>query len=90
MARRKDETTIFRSGNSNAVRLPRGFASTGDRVRLRRLPGGRTLIEPVTPRRWPRGFLASFGRVTRDFEAPLRPVASRSSEKRAARLFDEE
>lgn len=90
MAKRKHETTVFRSGNSNAVRLPRGFASTGDRVRLRRLPGGRTLIEPATPRRWPRGFLASFGRVTRDFDAPPRPASSARSEDRAARLFDEE
>jgi virulence-associated protein VagC len=81
------ETTVFRSGNSDAVRLPRGFASAGARVRLRRLAGGRVLIEPVRKRRWPSGFLESFGRVSEDFAAPERPDASPDAERRAARLF---
>ena len=82
------ETTVFRSGNSNAVRLPKGFAEAGERVRVRRLAGGRTLIEPTRRRGWPKGFLESFGRVTNDFDAPSRPRADRGEEARAARLFD--
>ena len=82
------ETTVFRSGNSDAVRLPRGFGFSGARVRLRRLDGGRVLIEPVRKRRWPAGFLESFGAVSDDFAAPERPPASPDAEARAARLFD--
>ena len=87
MARKTHETTVFRSGNSDAVRLPKGFARLGQRVRLRRVAGGRTLIEPARPRRWPRGFLESFGRVTADFAAPERPAADRKAEKRSAQRF---
>lgn len=90
MARRRHETKVFRSGNSDAVRLPRGFAVAGETVRLRRLPGGRTLIEPAKPRGWPRGFLASFGRVTRDFAAPARPAPDARAEYRATHVFDKE
>ena len=83
------ETTIFRSGNSNAARLPKGFAVAGERVRVRRLAGGRTLIEPTRRRGWPKGFLESFGggRVTSDFDAPARPRPDREAEARARLLF---
>jgi virulence-associated protein VagC len=81
------ETTVFRSGNSDAVRLPKRFALAGTRVRVRRLPGGRLLIEPVRKRRWPTGFLESFGTVTEDFAAPERPAVSESDEERARTLF---
>lgn len=81
------ETTVFRSGNSDAVRLPRRFALEGKRVRLRRLSGGRLLIEPVHKRRWPPGFFESFGRSDSDLEAPTRPPASSEAERRAAGLF---
>jgi virulence-associated protein VagC len=83
---KEHETTIFRSGNSNAVRLPKGFAVAGERVRVRRLAGGRTLIEPTRRRGWPKGFLESFGRVTSDFDAPARPRPDREEEARARRL----
>jgi len=87
---KKHETTVFRSGNSNAVRLPKGFAVAGERVRVRRLAGGRTLIEPTRRRSWPKGFLESFGRVTNDFDVPPRPRADREEEVKARRLFDGE
>ncbi|MDQ3697774.1 MAG: hypothetical protein M3373_07085 [Gemmatimonadota bacterium] len=82
------ETTVFRSGNSDAVRLPKRFAFLGKRVRLRRLRDGRVLIEPVRKRRWPAGFLESFGRMTDDFDAPERPPAVPDADARAAALFD--
>lgn len=83
------ETTVFRSGNSDAVRLPKHFAvAAGKRVRLRRLRDGRVVIEPARRRGWPRGFLESFGRVTGDFTAPSRPGASPKAEAGAAQRFD--
>ena len=81
------ETTVFRSGNSDAVRLPRGFALSGKRVRLRRLDDGRIMVEPVSRRRWPPGFLDTFGRVTDDFAAPPRPAATVAEEAKATELF---
>ena len=83
------ETTVFRSGNSDAVRLPKRFAlPAGRRVRLRRLRDGRVVIEPTRKRRWPHGFLESFGRITPDFVAPERPAASLEEEARASDLFE--
>lgn len=81
------ETTVFRSGNSDAVRLPKHFAYAGKRVRLRRLPDGRVLIEPAHARRWAAGFLETFGRVSADFAAPKRPAHSKGRETRVASLF---
>jgi len=84
------ETTVFRSGNSDAVRLPKGLALSGKRVRVRRLDDGRVVIEPVHRRRWPPGFLDTFGRVTTDFDVPLRPLPTTADDERAARLFEQE
>ena len=83
------ETTVFRSGNSDAIRLPARFGFRGQRVYLRRLPDGRVVIEPKRKRRWPVGFLASFGRATPDFESPERPLAEADADARAPALFDE-
>lgn len=37
---------IFRNGRSQAVRLPKEFRFEGDRVRVRRVPGG-VLLQPM-------------------------------------------
>jgi antitoxin VapB len=37
---------LFRSGRSQAVRLPEEFRFEGDRVRVRQVPGG-VLLEPL-------------------------------------------
>lgn len=44
---------LFRNGRSQAVRLPKEFRFEGDRVRIRRVPGG-VLLQPMTTdvRRW--------------------------------------
>lgn len=84
------ETTVFRSGNSDAVRLPKGLALGGKRVRLRRLDDGRVVIELVRRRRWPPGFLDTFGRVTVDFDAPPRPGPTIAGDDQTARLFEQE
>ena len=44
---------LFRNGRSQAVRLPQEFRFEGDRVRVRRVPGG-VLLEPFVadPDKW--------------------------------------
>lgn len=37
---------LFRNGRSQAVRLPKEFRFEGDRVRVRRVPGG-VLLQPI-------------------------------------------
>ncbi len=90
------ETRLFRSGNSTAVRLPKQFAEAfgpDSRVRLRRLTGGRVLVEPVRKRQWPAGFLAGLGRVSPDFAdavaAGRAGPPSANEEARAAHAFDD-
>ena len=41
---------VFRSGNSQAVRLPKEFRFEGDRVRVRRMGAG-VLLEPIPEKR---------------------------------------
>ena len=84
------ETTVFRSGNSDAVRLPRRLGMHGARVLVRPLGEGRLLIETKKRRRWPAGFFESFGNVTPDLEAPARPPGGRNADDAAARMFDSE
>jgi len=84
------ETTVFRSGNSDAVRLPKRLGLRGARVVVRAVGEGRFLIEPKRKPRWPSGFLESFGRVSDDFEAPPRSGHDPRDEAAAARRFDEE
>lgn len=81
------ETTVFRSGNSDAVRLPKHFNLSGKRVRLRQVGRDRVLLELATRRRWPAAFLATFGVATDDFEAPPRPAHSDADEVRARERF---
>lgn len=80
------ETTVFRSGNSDAVRLPKRFGLLGKKVRVRRLDDGKVIIEPKAKRTWPPGFFESI-RVSDDFEAPERPGPDPRDEARIARLF---
>ena len=89
-------TRLFRSGNSTAIRLPKPFAEAlgpDARVTLRRLTGGRLLIEPVRKRAWPPGFLAGFGRVSPDFADAVAAgrvgPPSAGEEDRAASAFDD-
>jgi virulence-associated protein VagC len=84
------ETTVFRSGNSDAVRLPKRFGLLGKRVHVRRLDSGRLLIEAKRKRTWPAGFLETFGRVTEDFAAPARPAPDAADDAQVADLFRDE
>lgn len=42
----KQTARLFQNGRSQAVRLPRDFRFTGDRVRIRRTPEG-VLLQPL-------------------------------------------
>jgi len=84
------ETRVFRSGNSDAVRLPIRWGLAGKLVRLRPLTGGRVLVEPKARRRWPIGFLTSFGQVTPDFAAEAPHPFLDAEEDRAIRRFSDD
>ena len=81
------ETTVFRSGNSDAVRLPKSFGLLGKKVRVRR-EGSRVIVEPTEKRKWPPGFFESI-RISDDFELPPRPgpEAERDRDERIERAW---
>ena len=81
------ETRVFRSGNSDAVRIPKRFGLTGRNVRLYRVAGDRVVIELKSRRRWPPGFLSSFGGLTEDFEPDRLPPHRPEEDARAAQRF---
>lgn len=82
------ETKVFRSGNSDAVRMPAGLLRTGMRVTVTDTGDGNILIEPVKKRKWPSGFFESLGRLSGDFEIPPDPPISPEDDERDAHLFD--
>jgi len=62
---------VFKSGNSQAIRLPKEFRFPPDieEVSIHR-EGPRIVLEPVPADEWPKSFWRAFGRVTEDFERP--------------------
>lgn len=66
---------LFRNGRSQAVRLPREFRFSGDRVRVRRLGTG-VMLEPLTsdPREW---FTALDSFDTEPLRRPRQPKATK-------------
>jgi antitoxin VapB len=68
---------VFRSGNSQAVRLPKEFRFPPgtDEVAVRR-HGDRIILEPLEREEWPEEFWQAFGTLSEDFERP-RQVAQR-------------
>lgn len=51
-------TTLFMNGRSQAVRLPKEFRLSGQRVSVRRLGDG-VLLEPVKESAWPEGYFTT-------------------------------
>jgi virulence-associated protein VagC len=85
------ETKVFKTGNSYAVRLPKTLYSGGEApVYVQKLDHGKLLIMPKNRKRWPSGFLESFGNMPADFEAPARPSASTRDNKADAALFSDD
>jgi hypothetical protein len=54
------DTVVFRSGNSDAVRLPKRFGLLGKTVRVRKEGDSRIVLELKTKRGWPPGFWEQF------------------------------
>lgn len=86
------DTVVFRSGNSDAVRLPKRFGLVGKRVRVKRLGEDRIVIEVKAKRAWPAGFFERFGGNDYGFEVPPREPPNARDEERLAYVveaFDE-
>jgi virulence-associated protein VagC len=82
------ETKVFKTGNSYAVRLPKTLYGGGEApVYVQKLDHGKLLIMPKHKKRWPSGFLESFGNMPADFEAPARPRARAADEAMDSTLF---
>ena len=82
------ETKVFKTGNSYAVRLPKTIYSGGEApVYVKKLGDGSMLIVPKRKKKWPAGFLESFGNMPSDFEAPTRPAANHADDSHDASLF---
>ena len=62
---------IFKSGNSQAVRLPKEFRFPADteEVKIHR-EGERIILEPVPVEEWPESFWRAFEGMPDDFERP--------------------
>lgn len=59
--------SVFWTGRSQAIRLPKEFRFEGDTVLVHR-EGSAVILEPV--REWPAGYVESFAGVPEDFERP--------------------
>jgi len=64
---KQQTASLFWTGRSQAVRLPKEFRFEGDKVRVRR-EGNAVILEPSTD--WPEGYVESFTGVTDDFVRP--------------------
>lgn len=82
------ETVVFRSGNSDAVRLPKRFGLVGKRVRVKRLGEDRIVIEVRAKRAWPAGFFERFGGADYGFEVPSREPPNARDDERLAYVVD--
>lgn len=59
--------SVFWTGRSQAVRLPKEFRFNGDTVLVRR-EGNAVILEPAQD--WPEGYVESFTGVPEDFARP--------------------
>lgn len=60
--------SIFWTGRSQAVRLPKEFRFEGETVLVRR-EGNAVILEPATS--WPDGYVESFTGISANFARPL-------------------
>lgn len=59
--------SVFWTGRSQAIRLPKEFRFEGDTVLVHR-EGSAVILEPM--HEWPAGYVESFAGVPEDFERP--------------------
>ena len=82
------DTVVFRSGNSDAVRLPKRFGLVGKTVRVRREGDSRIVIELKAKRAWPAGFFERFGGKGYGLRMPPREAPSARDEERLNDVID--
>ncbi len=63
---------VFKSGNSQAVRLPKPFRFPPEtsEVAIRR-EGARLVLEPISSKEWPESFWKAFGEMPAELERPM-------------------
>jgi len=66
--------SVFWTGRSQAVRLPKEFRFKGDVVLVRR-EGNAVILEPAQD--WPEGYVESFAGVPDDFDRPPQGVVDK-------------
>ena len=66
-----DRAKLFKSGGSQAVRLPKGYRFEGEKEVLIHRNGQRVILEPKR-RKWSREFLEIAG-ASEDFPDPIEP-----------------
>ena len=81
------DTVVFRSGNSDAVRIPKRFGLLGKTVRLRRVGDSSIVIDLKTKRSWPPGFFERFG-AFEGFKLPPREPPNARDEERVAYVVE--
>jgi antitoxin VapB len=64
---KRKTASVFWTGRSQAVRLPKEFRFEGDTVTVRR-EGNAVVLEPAQD--WPEGYVESFAGVAEDFVRP--------------------
>lgn len=64
---KRKTASLFWTGRSQAVRLPKEFRFDGDTVLVRR-EGNAVILEPAQD--WPEGWVESFAGISDDFERP--------------------
>jgi len=64
---------LFKTGRSQAVRLPKEFRFEGETVLIRR-EGAAVILEPDG---WPEGWVESFAGIPSDFQRPEQGLAER-------------
>ena len=73
---------------TRVVSIDEGFNFLG--FTIRKFRNGKLLIMPKLRKKWPSGFLESFGNMPSDFEAPARPPANVRDNEKDSKLFDDE
>lgn len=73
---KQKKASIFWTGRSQAVRLPKEFRFSGDTVLVRR-EGSAVILEPSHD--WPEGYVDSFAGVPDDFTRPSQGVVEKRS-----------
>lgn len=73
---KRKTASVFWTGRSQAVRLPKEFRVKGDTVLVRR-EGNSIILEPT--QEWPEGWVESFAGVPDDFRRPAQGEVEKRS-----------